>query len=718
MVRNEIITGCLILIMSAMGALSSSMAGVNPIFEIGGMDGEGIASSPGTEPGKVKNMATERTIQCRAPFSNFPSIISEGQRLVLFLDEVPKSTLYVQTVICLKNTSAPTDVSLVWNQKEIFRKKIYDPANVIDAVIPGSEIESNGNLLQIINDGPSPLVLKYVSITELKDYTAKRVSIGQSKPSLEISENNYCYDLYGMNSSKNAFGIFYDDTKGVREKTSVKDFNESKVSGLYHFGKLDGLSLAPEKQAKKMKSVLSGFLKWLSSGGTSIIVTEYSEAGFFMDYYGNPRAPYFAIERLSGLFDGNPRKMPINVTAAAKNVALENIEWMATLNGGRSVTILLSSTSRSAENVNIICVTPWSGKTRIETSSGFAAENCKMEAVPTIKKTEEEIDIRPVPGGGLFEKNFSFDSCLRIRLCSTGETPPTPASIFQGRMNTPSPKFNKTGMNVSQTHPSPNLPRQILRNLNGLLCAEGNIEVGTAEATRAPIENEGNLTPLDTTSIMLKISLANTKKSQMNSARIYIKQPGSEMGELSFWVFPRIEGNTAQKYIKFHVHCGDSFYSAELKSEKWQRVSMPLNKDKYLEYFEILAPDDGQADRKYSFEINGVTAISGTESKPSIVKTSLEPLQSNNFRLTLIGIPGRKFEYHHFSKKTIRPDTISCKIDTVNTVYLKDPQILIVSGCFPPYWTDNPASKSLAENDAVKVNNYKLSIFTVSFSTE
>ena len=124
----------------------------------------------------------ENTVQVRK-VSDFPQQLKPGQRIAIYLDSfIPENftgnilfTASVGTVIDNDNSSK---LNILVNSNDIWKHIIKKPNILVSTVIPGCFMESAGNIIQIRNEGKTPISFDYLKLDNISSGSPVRIALG------------------------------------------------------------------------------------------------------------------------------------------------------------------------------------------------------------------------------------------------------------------------------------------------------------------------------------------------------------------------------------------------------------------------------------------------------------------------------------------------------------------------------------------------------------
>jgi hypothetical protein len=609
---------------------------------------------------KLEN--TEKTIQVKKK-EDFPQKLNGNQRIAVFIDEIkPNSDLFleIKTVIS-KNAdyeSIPS-IELRYNGNSFYKGKQSWNAKHLKLYIPHSWNEEAMNVLEIRNLGSTPIAFDALAIKRYSLFIEKEEKLNAELPSNIASSA-------ANTASYNSI---------LRDKATC--FLPLKI------------------------------IKYLSEKGKFFSIQEFSGLKDFYDpYTGKPILAYHAISSVAPLFIDQPEIMLSDLIPTAQNDVLYGTCWIAVKNSDNMVTVAVAATpDDKGKSAEIIMPVPWTGKTQVEEIWGILPDNINHNSrwmgrrYNVIKETEIYSKV--------FRKKFSLNELRIFRLLKSGEKFPRPLKLNEKASNWTTPRFNRSAIEVTKTHPSFKTLITSLVDLKKASSPFNNLtekyKVSMIPVTKGDISKIEKVAPWDSKSIEVEISYPEEKGYDEEWTEINFSKLPDKCDQLSFWVYPK-SGNPRIRRISLLMYFKDkkerkyNFLAASLKIGEWQRITLAEDNIKSINGFRVVGNPrlpEYKNKNKVSFEFNGFIGIdtksesglladrviSGKESNPDNPKAAMQKTKT----FILIGKPDSYFEYRYAFEEPIEYKALSslAKTKDLKLSLRKDAQIFEVKGDFP-----------------------------------
>jgi hypothetical protein len=162
--------------------------------------------------------------------------------------------------------------------------------------------------------------------------------------------------------------------------------------------------------------------------------------------------------------------------------------------------------------------------------------------------------------------------------------------------------------------------------------------------------------PWDTQSNLIEVSYPKGQPEGNEGVRLHLGDGPDEAEFLSFWVYPRLDKKSKRKITTLKFYFNNNFFEAELKTDIWQRIIVPLNKQIKAPYwgnicfmtdFERYEFNKGKT---ASFELNGFAVWGKNHLKKGVSTLKCTRLQErrDSLSFTFLGEPGSYAEYRYY----------------------------------------------------------------------
>ncbi len=399
--------------------------------------------------------------------------------------------------------------------------------------------------------------------------------------------------------------------------------------------------------------------EWLSKGGDNIILKDVIKGGkFFDELTGNEKLSWEGLKRTSPLFEGTPVKVACNILPVSQNRFLNGAYCVAVQNTEDIITIQASAKWPNAEEVEIMCPIPWDGKTTVKTTQGFVETNSPFKDVETLKTEEKTMEVK----NGVFKTKMHLPSLVTIRLAKANAQKPLKMVDLLTKEKHKENKFRKNELEITSKRPATGLIRTRIRWPNGMISPEGQNYTGQEiPATKGKIAGALNVVPWDAKSNLIEICYPKGKPDGNEGIRFYFGGGPNDADLLSFWIYPRLDKKARRKITSLRFYFNGKFFEADLKTDAWQRVVVPLTKKVRPPYWGnicFLADSKRHEFRKgrsASFELNGF-AVWGKNHKKngsSGLKNSRIETGRDSLSFTFLGKPESYSEYRYYFKDPV-----------------------------------------------------------------
>lgn len=562
------------------------------------------------------------------------------------------------------------------------------------------------------------LVFFWAINRESKDQTKKMVKIIKKNipsstiiTSMPVSNSSLLCDLRQWFFFKEPLPFF------ISDKLSLSYFQPLNKWGKWSYQN-NSHSRISEMQ-KDLKRVSGRITEWFWSGGSSVILTDVVEGQRFFDYYtGKPSLPYFALKRISKLFEGSPCKYYCNVIPVVRDDFLFDTYWTAAKNGKGVFTVQIASWRDSGKKVKLICPIPFSGEIEYEIETGFIPEDQKENKLypnsPPIKIKRGHINVPSNQpnlkvASATVELELNLSALTTIRLIKKGAKLPARANDSIKSNYPPVLKKRNIPFNISYSRPNPKEVRTAVRQANGIIKVLGSNYKGShIEATRGTIDDVKNVTPWEKQSNLIEISYLSRKVDATEGACLYFGAGPKEAREFSFWVYPKSKLKLKTVTLKFYFTSEgkNRIFSSRVKTNLWQRIIISCDKIKPPYWSNIcfvgdLKLPEYKKDNIISFEFNGFSVLG--QSDRELGETGLKytrVFQSDDkYTIIILGTPGKYVDFRHTFSNPLAFKRVSAlaKVKKLNLFWKEGARTLQITGMFPVV-KDFILSEKLKEN--------------------
>lgn len=560
---------------------------------------------------------------------------------------------------------------------------------------------------------------------KLDNFSMPKLICLKTKPDI----NTCCFSFGDSPIPKNLMSFLIE-----KNKTGEIDF-PLEAWGIWTCKDITGLGLKIQK--KHVKAIPIKITHWLWSGGTGLILNDIADGGMmFGKLTGKPLVPFYALEQSCKVFDGNPVPIPANIVSLVANDFFKDTYWQAAQNAPGVVTIQIASNKDAGKDIEVLCLTPWSGETEMVITKGILPKEYPVKEIDKIEIKQEIIQIPEGLNAGIFKYKGRLQPLMNIRLIQKGKKLPKKRLDSWNGAKQLTASFKSNIAKSLLKRPEPSLIRTPIRTCNGAVGIQSNnYHASKIDATRGNIEKSKNVVPWEKKSNLIEISFSEEKTDPNEGARFFFG-PGPEKNkEFSFWVFPRVSNENNKKYpsVNLKFYFDDHFLSISLKPDVWQRIVLPCKKIKPPLWGDFCIIGDPKLPEykkgnKVSFEFNGFCVL-GDEHKEKgatglksvrfmknkeeirIPAVGIEPakkIEMDVGKLILTGLPGKYFEYRYVFSDAVSFKKVSAlsQIKGLDLIWHKDAQILEVKGTFSgkDYQVSNDLYKllSAAEKKSLK----------------
>lgn len=708
----------------------------NILLKIGRLDGypENTVSSFGDEFGQKTVSGTVVRINADQVRAQFPQSIAPGQSIVLNLPELERRNLLFRALSVRRDkpgaqydpTQAVPSLRILCNGHKIWGRRLERQGMMVNALIPNSYLESYKNTITLQNDGPLPVVFDALWLETARE-TCEPVNFAirdwQQIP--RAYQTTFAWNRDDQNEKMRGIPTSRDALLGYPMRmleTSLRN-NQKQSAPLDGYWPYRNLFVDFREQEKVALYFLEKAVGWYFYGGRGLTLGNVTGTGRFFSTTGQLYPSAYALWTVSRLFEGKPRRLPLNVMASGNDdEPLDQVYWMATQNKPGVASIIVTKSrfgSIPAGKVRIACALPWNGPTEAVVYNGIYPAAIEM-AKPTYRgmfigdkrqddpngvyernRQEEKRMIRLTPNGkgGLLNAEFDITDCLYLRLVKPGtprlEPPEHNPPVLVKTTDTPKPI--KMAGSVTESRDSGLLRRKQLPIYFGTLyglCA--NYRVSINEATKAAIGDQAYVVPETAQSVFCDIdhTAGPSRTAEGAALPLYSFHENIDGKTLSFWVYPHLE--TSHRFVSLRLALGSWQQRLSLKSGQWQRVELNVADlaGETERHLHLLGPSDYDrpgAPGKIRFEFNGFTLLDPAATPGRYM--DVRSLPDGRLAMVLLGQPGGEGEARHNFSRAISVNTVTnISSDNAETdvkwTYNSDAQRLELTGLQFPETTD------------------------------
>ncbi len=649
-------------------------------FKVGEFNGKPAAPAQEWEKNEFGAYQDKlNTIQVRNA-REFPQLLMPSQRLVVLLDDLPKS-LYgglrlksaigsrefipPQLASSKKNSppakSTPQEppryraVQVLWNNKIIRQQALVVDNHYFDILIPNSLIEKNSNILEIRNAGTEPVCFDFLELSSDQDKPEIGLQsvTGAQEKSPEITVNQLATFKEPLAAAINSV-----------DKTTSGNADPGKLlssSGLFEY--TDIFKRGSSQQLHYFHQIPRDIIEWMGGGGLKIALGEktFLPGELLFDDSGSPKLSWYGLNRIMPLFDGHPRKLICNVVPVDQASIPYDLFWAAAQNSNDTVTIQIVSYRFRLAELEVTCPIPWAGATEVEITRGVTLPDALMKAetagIPKQETGSKGIEIKrdaaiinkitnDTQECGIFQTTVNHSGFTTIRIRKRGAS----AVATVNRLQLPARvqvRFDNQSPKVINQDIESKYYRTGLRTTGNSFATESDCyRVSTILATRDKIDPAAQVIPWDRQSDLVAIQFNQNKNIIQHGARLFFGEAPAKAEYFAFWVYPRLgeTWRTAVK-LKFQLQSGSvrNFYEAMLTINRWQQVVIPLSGNISMSWGSICLigdPDYPEYSSKtpISFELNGWAQYTRDEI-PGLPDARVS-VTKNHVAITLLGKPG------------------------------------------------------------------------------
>lgn len=457
-----------------------------------------------------------------------------------------------------------------------------------------------------------------------------------------------------------------DLSKNKEKDYSSTDFQPTEAWGIFNYK--EGMNHGVEFQKKYMNITPLQLTEWLWSGGSSVVIRDTTTSGRFFDIVNKTEKLSFAgLKRMDKLAQGSC-KLEFNLLPEMREEILGDVYWAGVLHTPMTATLHIVSKSKENKEVEITCPLPWYGKTNVEEISGYVPDSCPVKDVLRIKTKTNSIEIpqsgiSAMNGKGLFKYKLSINGCTTICLSKSDAQVPKRPEDFLAEEKPEDIKFESKTPMVTNKRPDSMQIRTALRAPNGVVMAENsNYKIKYVEAAKGEIDAISNVVPFEGKSLLIEISYPKEKTEGPDGAKLFFGAgPKKPPQEFSFWVYPKADKRSKRTNVTLKFYYEEHFYSTNLKTEKWQRIIVPCDKESPPYWKELCIVGDRtltqyENEQSVSFEFNDFAVYGKEHTKKGagglewarVMFTAKDTLS-----FIFLGKPGTYAEYRYYHKNPI-----------------------------------------------------------------
>lgn len=457
-----------------------------------------------------------------------------------------------------------------------------------------------------------------------------------------------------------------DIAKNKDRNYSSTDFQPAEAWGIFSYK--EGMNHGVEFQKRYMNLTQLQLTQWLWSGGSSAIIRDTTSTGRFFDIVNKTEKLSFAgLKRMEKLAQGY-RKLEFNLLPEMREEILKDVYWAGVLNTPRTATLHIVTKSRENKEVEIVCPLPWNGRTDMEETSGYVPDTCPVKDVQRIKTATSSVGIpqsgiNAMNGNGIFKYKLSINGCTTICLSKAGAQFTKKPEDFLAEEKVEDIKFESKTPMVTNKRPGSMLVRSALRAPNGVVMAENsNYKVKYVEAAKGEIDAVNNIVPYEGRSLQIEISYPKEKNDAPEGAKLFFGGgPKEAPQEFSFWVYPKADKRSKRTNVTLKFYYDEHFYSTNLKTEKWQRIIVPCDKQSPPYWKELCIIGDRsltqyENEQTVSFEFNDFAVYGKEHAKKGASGLEWARVMftaKDTLSFIFLGKPGTYAEYRYYHKNPI-----------------------------------------------------------------
>jgi hypothetical protein len=649
------------------------------ILQAGRLDGhpEHTAAPFAGEFGRDNAPGTIVRVEAERIREDFPQRILAGQSIVLHVPEMEAQDLLFRLMTVREVLPAADSVyrdalaalRILCNGEAIWDRTLGTQGILLTALIPQAYLEPYRNTITLQNIGPRDVVFDALWI-ESAGAAAESVQL-RFKDWRAIPDDYkgfFAWNRQREQGPAEEEHLFLPDPVQIVE-TGIR--RAERLSASVQVGwRYQNTIFDFKSQERVVQNFLSRAVAWYFHGGSAIWLSNITGPGrFFCAHTGRLYPSSHALWLLSRLFEGEARRLPLNVLGNGQSgQPLDQVYWLATGNKPGVASIIITRDkygSIPGGQVRVVCALPWKGTTAVSVSKGvfpefvnmvkptyrgvFVGENRQDDPDGQYDRNREDKTfnrrLATNGQGGLLDIELDIEDSLYIRLVKEGADPSI-AGPGSDHVTSPTatPAATLAAGSVAGNRESGLLRQKSLAVFPGVMHPlSANYRVRIGKATRGTVQGLDYVAPEAAQSIFCEIDYTKGQSRTADGAllELYTLREQVAGKSLSFWVYPHTR--PSGKRVLLRMSLGTWHGRVTLEPGKWQRVELQFTRAEPDPYLLILGPPHEEILGKedvITFEFNGIKLLDPRGTAARHMDARLLP--DGRFAIVVLGEPGKE----------------------------------------------------------------------------
>ena len=565
----------------------------------------------------LKLASLRSTIPVRKP-DDWPQTLQINQRIAVFFDELlPRNFKgHMRFLIGIVGSEKSAieyqqSVEVVLNGKRLYNSYLLCGKQLVEIVIPNDTVQPFGNILQIRNNGKSPLAFDAAELSSLN-------KVGDPLYLFAGDRSKVPSDLYSIFSKKWPQNAVVCKLSALSEnKQLLQEITSYDPQKVYvgEYSAIGNEVMGNEFHKHYLNRTGREIVDWIAGGGSGIKINSIMTGGRLYDSIFHEEYPAVsALRQTAKLFEGAPRKLSSQIYPKYGEQPGLFLSSAASYNAPGVATVIIARRFPFPEESEIITLVPWNGETEMLIERGFLPEKSPFIGFASkVQRERKKVIIKD----NIFRFSAVFSELTVIRLIRKGAKE-LPKSSIKNLPVLEKIKFNHNTVRHQFPYDISKMVKTQIRQAGGHASIFGqNVTCSKIPATViTPKQNKNRFTPTERESVCVTFQIHQANPKRFDSAYLMFGNAPTDSQFLTFNIFTRISGlkkKNRMSWTTFRFALCGKLYSTTVRIDSWEKVIIPLkNTNPAWQSLRILEPV-GIFDKKLqtiSFEINDVAVYS------------------------------------------------------------------------------------------------------------